>query len=116
MSNFRPSSILRQKTDDRQVDDLQRALAGPIAQLQDLSPLNGVMVTDLTFPTISDVIVLHRMDRDYQGFIICRVRYIGGTLDAPLIFEQVQDSSLNSSQITLFNASNSSVLADVWVY
>lgn len=125
MSAYTPSQFQLYKTEDRQVDDLQRGVTGPLQQLQNLQPLNGVYLTSqlnsigvavpITFQITSNMSIVHNLGRPYIGWILARVQNVIGS-DAPWLVEAAQDAGLNSMQISLTNGSNSEFTCDLWVY
>lgn len=123
---FTPNALLQQKTQDRQVDDLQRGIALPFQQLQSLQPVNGrYIATDenggaLLFPTGTTNVIHHGLGRAYVGYIICNMRagdylYTG----IPLILEDIAAAGgldTKESVIALTNFGTMDIVADVWVY
>lgn len=115
---FTPNPILQQKTQNRQVDDLQRSYVQVFNQLQDLAPLNGVYLSSFTLAPSATVAIAHNMGRPYQGWQICRMRYVSGAAASPFIVEVAQtDTAITSSVLQLqYLAGTATVTFDVWVY
>lgn len=126
---FQPTPFLLQKTQDRQVDDLQRTPAGAIAQLQGLAPLNGVYIASqpdatgtvapIVFLPNIPVTIQHNLGRPYVGWVLMRPRnYVLFTgTGGPAVFEIPNaDPGLDASQLTLVHLGTRIFTADAWVY
>lgn len=128
MPAFKVKPILLQKTESRQVDDLQRGLSEPIRQLQGLPQMQGRYISQLTdatgltgpihFDTFTIRSIRHQLGRPFVGWIACRMRNVVIVVPGavPVLFEDTQAAEFNATQVTFTNITGASFDVDFWVY